>query len=153
MQRARQLHHAHNRYHARANGRGSATLRAAMERAADFLSSPADLLASIPQLPELAERLFPEKAAYAGKPALEALCRQVRADALRLQLPAAGSSILLVLKFLFGHNCLEDPLYPWIRQALAQKLPSPSARCEQLAGAAAAWIEQSMPGLQKGATA
>jgi hypothetical protein len=67
------------------------------------------------------DTLHPEKSAYAGPVAIEALLRHA-AQRSRDQYGLTGArsmALLGILIWFLGHRCDEDPFHPWIREALA----------------------------------
>ena len=94
-------------------------------------------------LQEIAQA-YPQKAAYVGLEALEALIRRGIDAALALQ-PTSPHEIFLIiaLMLLFGHGCIDDPLYPWIAQTLkAPATTDSAARAHRIEAKAVAWLEQ-----------
>jgi hypothetical protein len=63
--------------------------------------------------------IYPQKAARAGQRAMETFVARgsmlAKSNAIAGGL---GSSIVIILMYLFGHGCAADPLLPWIGQAL-----------------------------------
>lgn len=72
---------------------------------------------------QIFDMLHPEKGAYAGPVAIEALLRHV-IERSRDEYGLTGvRSIALIgiLMWLLGHRCDEDPFHPWIREILADR--------------------------------
>lgn len=63
--------------------------------------------------------LYPEKVAVTGTRALDEISARARTEARALALdgPAAVPGVTLLM-FAFGHDCLADPLFPWIARSL-----------------------------------
>lgn len=89
------------------------------------------------------EMLFPEKAAFIGPPALQALIDAGIATAHRHELRLPGQIALIVaLMFAFGHGCCADPLFPWISSTLTKPEDAdPMVRAERLERKAVIWLD------------
>jgi hypothetical protein len=63
--------------------------------------------------------VYPQKAVFAGEPALRALVQSAAELAVSFALPAdKGTALLAGLMFGLGHGICSDPLYPWIGNTL-----------------------------------
>jgi hypothetical protein len=81
------------------------------------------------ELRRLLQAIHPQKAAYVGDRALDALIAKGRAEARRLHFSTPRAATLLVLLMLaFGHGCCGDPLYPWIARTLNADQPADADR-------------------------
>ena len=72
---------------------------------------------------QIFEALHPEKSAYAGPAAIEALLRHVTERARDAYGLTGVRSLALIgiLMWFLGHGCDEDPFHPWIREILANR--------------------------------
>jgi hypothetical protein len=53
--------------------------------------------------------------------------------------------------YAFGHNCVNDPLYPWIYNTLNdKKIITPQARAERLEKKAVTWFNHVLARITKG---
>lgn len=76
--------------------------------------------------------IWPEKSAYIGEPAVNALLKYTRQLAHHYRLPIAqGYCELTLHAFLFGHHFITDPVYPWASQILNAELGG-KARIEKI---------------------
>ena len=93
-------------------------------------------------------RVFPQKVEYIGNENLMELIRQARVDARGFDLPSTqGDTLMVVLKFAFGHGCGNDPLYPWIGRTLTDdKIVDGKARSERLEKKAVTWLDHVLKG-------
>ncbi len=88
------------------------------------------------------KRLYPQKAAYTGRAALEILihngievARVYRFETVR------EAALIVILMLAFGHGCVDDPLYPWIGETLGdQRITSAAARARRLEAKAVTWL-------------
>lgn len=75
--------------------------------------------------------IHPRFCAYVGEPALLDLVARGRREAERLDVATdAGVVLVTALMFVIGHGFADDPLYPWVRVALAEG--NPAARVARL---------------------
>jgi hypothetical protein len=88
--------------------------------------------------------VYPQKAAHVRADAANALVTRAMATARVHRLPAVrGATVLLVLALVLGHRCSDDPLYPWIGQALeAAPQASGEAAVQLLEDRALAWLDR-----------
>ena len=93
-------------------------------------------------------RVFPQKVDFIGNENLLELIRQARVDARKYDLPSTqGDTLMVVLKFAFGHGCGSDPLYPWIGRTLSDdKIVDGKARSERLEKKAITWLDHVLKG-------
>jgi hypothetical protein len=87
--------------------------------------------------------VFPPKADYVGDPALKELIAEAIAEAQQYRFDAPRQkTLIVVLKFSFGHGCTDDPLYPWIANTLRDdKIRDADARAARLEKKATTWLE------------
>ncbi len=97
-------------------------------------------------------RAFPQRAAYLGNESLAALIRQAYADARTYGLSAPEAVVLLTtLKFIFGHGCAHDPLYPWISRTLTDKrIVDSAARAVRMKRKMISWLDRVLARLSQG---
>lgn len=87
-----------------------------------------------PRALELMRAVHPKKAAAAGPAALETIVRQAGDHCARLGIDAGDGQVLLAgLMFGFGHEVLDDPMYPWVAATLQPDRGSGAWRCRALA--------------------
>ncbi len=96
-------------------------LGAAARGSAELGPMPASLSEDrfIPEMLRMITEVHPVRAAYIGRPAIEALIRRGILDA-RFHGVATprGTALLIALMSALGHGCAEDPQHPWIAEAL-----------------------------------
>jgi hypothetical protein len=143
-ERAEQLYEKTLDYLQNVTGPDDVFTRQALERIVDLVRQPpqfshADFSSNMLLH---AQRVYPEKAAYAGNTALELLFREGVAEAAAHDMPAAHSKALFcVLMFAFGHGCTTDPLYPWIGSTLRDdRLVDSTTRSKRLEKKATTWL-------------
>ena len=97
--------------------------------------------------------IFPQKAAYLGNEALQALIHRGNTIAQQARFPSARAYTLMVaLMYAFGHGCTNDPLYPWIVNTLTdEKIIDPAARADRLERKALTWLNHVLANLSGGA--
>lgn len=93
-------------------------------------------------------RFFPQKVEYIGKASLGNLIVEGRESARKYEFPATrGDTLMIVLKFVFGHGCEDDLLYPWINRTLTdEKITNPVARMERLETKSTTWLDRALKG-------
>lgn len=145
MDRAERIHQSVLDYEEAVYGPGAVNVRKALEALLLMAKRPvtlseADFASGV--LQEMTQ-VFPQKAAYIGEEALNALIREARNDAKTHRFPTIRDEVLMVaLKFGFGHGCTNDPLYPWISRTLTdEKITRPAARMARLERKAVTWLE------------
>jgi hypothetical protein len=94
----------------------------------------------------LFQHVYPEKAVKAGGEALESVIHRATAIASKVnfdRFQGFGASVLAMLMFGFGHCVAEDPLYPWVADAIAAGSPSRPAegRVELLTARSKAYLD------------
>lgn len=96
--------------------------------------------------------VFPEKADFIGKQALAILIDEASTVAKQADFPTyRGCAIVAVLMYAFGHSCVNDPLYPWIYNALHdEKIITPQARAERLEKKALTWLNRVLTRIAEG---
>lgn len=90
-----------------------------------------------------AKEIHPEKVAYIGTAAVEALIQEANtaAEAYHFSTPHE-IGLMVILMMAFGHGCDGDPLYPWIERTLKDEaIVSPSARAKRLESKALTWLD------------
>ncbi|MBL8260644.1 MAG: hypothetical protein JNM60_12615 [Candidatus Competibacteraceae bacterium] len=97
-------------------------------------------------------RIYPQKAAYIGNTALDALIRKGMDGARRQRfVTGRGAFLVVVLMLAFGHGCGADPLYPWIVRTLRdEKITDPETRAKRLEKKALTWLEHVLANFGKG---
>ena len=87
--------------------------------------------------------MYPQKAAYVGEHALEALIAIGMERARAFRFPTLrGYALIIVLMLAFGHACVDDPLYPWIARTLNDDMiKDEAARAKRLEGKALTWFK------------
>jgi hypothetical protein len=88
-------------------------------------------------------KIYPQKLQYVGERAVRDLLRKGIETATHLGFGAEVRSVVLVcvLMFAFGHECLRDPLYPWIERTLVDPLiKSQGMRARRLEAKAVTWL-------------
>jgi hypothetical protein len=94
--------------------------------------------------PEQAVRsLYPEKAAYVGGEAIQALVGAARREAAARGIGIEDGHVLAcLLMFAFGYGCLSDPLYPWISNTLQDsRIDGAEKRVHRLENKALTWLD------------
>jgi hypothetical protein len=82
-------------------------------------STPAAELGEERRAVETMARVYPQRCAYLGEPALRGLVRRAVGEAARLDMATLGGVALTTgLMFAMGHGFAEDPLYPWVQATL-----------------------------------
>jgi hypothetical protein len=96
--------------------------------------------------------VFPEKVAYIGEGPLMMLIKKGRKEAQEYNFTSARAQTLIpTLMFAFGHDCTDDPLYPWIGRTLRdEKITEPAARADRLERKAITWLNSVLSGSTKG---
>jgi hypothetical protein len=129
--------------------------RAALERFAVLLQKPLPLPSKDDRSVSLREmhKMFPQKTVFVGQEWLAKLVRQGRQTAPENGLSTSrGECLLVLLMFMFGHGCMRDPLFPWVRQALHDSQSNdPEGRAARLAEEARAWIQRLLASSPEGA--
>jgi hypothetical protein len=156
MQRAEQLYEKVLDYQEKVSGPDAVNTREAL-KSLDLLSkqtlsySANDFVSGM--LREMA-LIFPQKAAYLGDEALQALIRESCTVAQQARFPTArGYTLIVALMFAFGHGCVDDPLYPWIARTLQDdKIVGPAARAERLEKKALTWLDHVLANIPDGAS-
>jgi hypothetical protein len=159
MQRAERLYRKTLEYQEKVSGRNAANTWEALKALLALARQPRPtslygLEAGVLRETGIQEmaRAFPQKVAYVCKEGLEALIREASDEARKFQLPAVqGDGLLVLLMFVFGHGCTDDPLYPWIGRTLRnENITSPAGRAERLEQQALAWLEEVVASFTEG---
>jgi hypothetical protein len=97
----------------------------------------------VPSMLREIERVYPQKAEYVGRDALETLIHHGGKEALGYGFTTArGVALMIVLMLAFGHGCVSDPLYPWIERTLNDEaITDPAARAKRLESKALTWLD------------
>lgn len=142
MVRADRLHRLYLAHVAHTCGDDDATEARMLARLGACLRQPPmadDRDPSVALVSEM-HRLWPEKAELAGLDALAALSLWGWVHAGRRGLGSPrGRAVAVLLMFVLGHACLDDPLYPWIARSLQDV---EAQRDATLARQAHAWSQQ-----------
>lgn len=98
----------------------------------------------IPDMMQEVWRADSPKAIYVGSEAIEALIHHGVEVAKSHRLTSVdGMRWVVILMLLFGHGCINDPLQPWISDALKNTdAGAPETRVECLRAETFAWLEQ-----------
>lgn len=150
MQRAESLFEKIVDYQEKVSGPQGANTRKALEGVLAISREPLNFSAG--EFDESARReihkVFPEKAEYVGRENLTTLIRAGKTEARKYGFPATrGDTLMVVLKFAFGHGCADDPLYPWIGRTLRdEKIKDGEARAARLEKKAVTWVEHVLSG-------
>jgi hypothetical protein len=91
--------------------------------------------------------IYPEKAEYVGRAALEALLAHAArvARACSLGTPS-GLALFMAMMFAFGHGCDGDPQFPWIAQVLVEtESQSPDQRVLRVRGSFLSFLRSGSP--------
>jgi hypothetical protein len=145
MQRAERLYEKVLDYQEKVSGPDALNTREAL-KSLDLLSKQTLTYSANDFVPSMLREMsltFPQKAAYLGDEALQALIRESCTVAQQARFSTARSYTLIVaLMFAFGHGCVDDPLYPWIANTLRDgKIVDPAARAEHLEKKALTWLD------------
>lgn len=150
MQRAEWLFEKIVDYQEKVAGPKGANTRKALETLAEVGKQPMDFSPKEfeDSMRREVYRIFPEKAEYVGRENLTVLVRAARDEARKYQFPETrGDTLMVVLKFAFGHGCAGDPLYPWIGNTLRdERITTPEARASRLERKALNWLDAVLAG-------
>ena len=145
MERAERLYEKTMDYRQKVVGPEDAYALAALRNIAIFARQPLALPPDnfIPAMLQEIARIYPQKAAYVGHEALEALIRKGLGGAQRQRFSTArGAVLVIILMLAFGHGCGNDPLYPWIAKTLMDEaIVDPEERANRLERKALIWLE------------
>jgi len=145
LNRATRLYEHLMAYRASVNGPEDSHTLAALRKLEHFASSPIlyrrdNLEDSL--IADMAD-VYPQKLQYVGEWAVRDLLKKGISTAAQVGLGAEVRSIVLVcvLMFAFGHECVRDPLYPWIERTLVDPLiTGQDARARRLEAKAVTWL-------------
>ena len=144
MQRAEQIHKLVLDNLEKVSGPGAINVRKALSDLLIFAQMPLTVSNGFVSgmLVEM-HRVFPQKAAYVGDAGLKALINEGIAEARRYRFDTTRQEALLeVLKFAFGHGCIDDPLDTWIaRTPKHERIIDPAAGAARLEKKAVTWLE------------
>jgi hypothetical protein len=98
-------------------------------------------------------QVYPQKSAYIGREALDAFIDEGIVDGQHHGFSAVRElALVIVLKFAFGHGCLDDPLYPWIANTLKKETLTDRAECaRRLESKALTWLDHVLAYFDQGA--
>ena len=116
MERAEEAHLALTAFDAATIGSDGASGLRALRGLRDW---KAGLAVALPDLPDALAELYPERADYVGRDALQILIDQAFASTLAYGLAQEGTVLLAGLMFALGHGITRDPLYPWVQNTLS----------------------------------
>jgi hypothetical protein len=154
MQRAQQLYEKILDYQDKVSGLDAINTREALRSLSFLPQQPLTFTANdfVPSMLREMAHIFPEKAAYLGNEALQALIHESYAVAQQARFPTARSYTLIVaLMYAFGHGCTDDPLYPWIANTLRdEKIADPAARADRLERKALTWLDHVLANIPEG---
>jgi len=96
------------------------------------------------EITQVLRSLSPQKVEHVGRNNIESLLGSASNEGKEYGLfLSSGIDLLVVLKFLFGHACINDPFYPWILSTLKNKnITSPEARTKALGLEALNWLNK-----------
>jgi hypothetical protein len=144
MDRAEQIHELCHETIGQIAGTGAVNVRKALRDLLTLTRTPltftndfeADMLRQM-------HVAFPQKAAYVGEAGLRLLIQEAVTEARQYGFETPRQkTLLVVLKFSFGHGCTADPLYPWIANTLRdERIVTPAARAARLEKKAVTWLE------------
>jgi len=144
MVRAEQIHQGSLEYLDKVSGPDNANVLNALGKLAIFAKKPIlfsfeNFSASL--LHEM-RRIFPQKYDYVGKTNLTVLIDEGAAEAHKYGFSTVRqATLMVVLKFAFGHGCTNDPLYRWISATLQdERIVNSAARSERLERRAVTWL-------------
>jgi hypothetical protein len=117
---ARRLYEHAKHYQSRVFGPHHAYLNGALRRIRHLAQPNAIAIETLTsRATEVLRRVYPEKANDLGEQHLRALLTGAVKDARKYHLPdVRGAVHLTCLQLVFGRGCANDPLHPWIGQAL-----------------------------------
>ncbi len=144
MRRADRLYGQVIDYQEKVSGADGVNMREALKSLAFLAQQPLTFSANdfVPGVMRELAHAFPQKAAYLGEDALQALVREGCVAAQGARFPTSrGYSLMVALMFAFGHGCADDPLYPWIGRTLRDaRIADPAARAARLEKKALTWL-------------
>ncbi len=144
MTKADRLHEWHNEYLDKVAGPANINVSRALQSVDEFArNTPAALERNFDdEILNGIARAFPEHATSIGENSLRALMAEGKEEAAIYGfMTARGKALLIILKASFGHRCTDDPLYPWIRQTLADpQIADAAARAQRLERKSLTWL-------------
>jgi hypothetical protein len=150
MQRADWLYEKIVDYQEKVSGPNGENTQAALEKLSEMSRNPPILPAGEYEESVRREmrRCFAQKVDYIGKESVGNLIVEGKDAARKYEFPSTrGDTLMIALKFTFGHGCDDDPLYPWINRTLTdEKIVDPQARMERLEKKSATWLDHVLKG-------
>jgi hypothetical protein len=145
MLRAQRLYEKVLDYQEKVSGPEDMNTRIALGNLSLLAQKPLDFSAKdfVPGMLREMAYVFPKKASYLGEEALQALIRESCAAAQKESFRTSRAYAMVVaLMFMFGHECVDDPLYPWIAHTLRDKtIADPAVRADRLEKKALVWLK------------
>ena len=146
MQRAEKIHKECLSYYENVSGYKSKNLLRALEKLLSILEKPFEYSSEHFEADILREmrNTFPQKITYIGEKNILLLIHEGRLISDKYELPEiTGEALIIGLMFTFGHNCFNDPSYPWINRVLTdEKIITPEKRAERLKKKATTWLKK-----------
>jgi hypothetical protein len=88
------------------------------------------------------KEIYPEKAAYLGDRVLNKIVSRGEQLAAQHDIDShRGIALLVFLVFALGWGCTQDPLYPWVQNALVDPLAAPNDRAARLEAKAVVYLD------------
>ena len=153
MTRAEALHAKTLEYQEKVSGADGQNTRRALVELSQLATRQLPLAADTLRDTIRAEmmRAFPQKAAYIGEQALDALIAEGQNVAARVQFPQRGQAVIVTLMFAFGCGCVNDPLYPWIAGTLGDpRITTPEMRADRLERKSRTWLRHVVDSFPEG---
>lgn len=145
MQRAEFLYEKALDYQQKVSGPDDMHTLAALKRIVSLVRHPLTIPAEnyISAMLKEIVQIHPQKAAYIGESALEAIIRKAAAGAQRQQfLTVRGVMLVSLLMLTLGHGCGADPLYPWVNKILvSQDTANPEIKIQSLEKQFLTWLD------------
>jgi hypothetical protein len=145
MVRAERIHQYSLEYFEKVSGTEAANVLHALKELSNLAQMPLRFSSDnlVEQLIQETTRIFPQKVAFIGEACVKTLIEDgvKEADSYGF-FTVRQRTLIVILKFAFGHGCAHDPLYPWILTTLRdERIISPPARAERLEKKALTWLE------------
>lgn len=144
MERAQIIYQAMVEYNEKVSGENNINTRSALEYLGQIAYKPIRFDNDQFELQVHRElyRAFPLKVAFSGEDGIRSLIKHGRCVAKLYCFDTPRSQALLViLMFAFGHGCINDPLYPWIKNTLNdQRIINSKERAKRLEKKSLTWL-------------